>query len=87
MLQSSKEMKRLNYNKILEQKISILSVPFQIYSISFPGQAGEEITTSYLKPNQATFIRRHLLFEKWRFWCLCNRCADPSELGSNLGGE
>jgi hypothetical protein len=50
-------------------------------------QAGEEITTSYLKPSQATFVRRHLLHEKWKFWCLCNRCQDPAELGSNIGGR
>ena len=50
-------------------------------------QAGEEVTTCYLKPEQATFARRQFLFSKWNFWCTCHRCADPSELGAFCGGR
>ena len=50
-------------------------------------QEGEEITTCYLKPDQATFARRQFLHEKWNFWCACQRCASPSELGSFCGGQ
>jgi len=48
-------------------------------------KAGEEVTTCYLKPEQATFARRQFLFSKWNFWCTCHRCADPSELGAFCG--
>jgi len=51
----------------------------------FDIKAGEEITTCYIKPNQATFARRQFLACKWKFWCLCHRCRDPTELGAFTG--
>lgn len=47
-------------------------------------KAGEQITNQYLKPEKPTFLRRPLLRDKWHFSCLCERCSDPTELGSNL---
>ena len=47
-------------------------------------RAGEQITNQYLKPEKPTFLRRPLLRDKWHFDCQCRRCADPTELGSNL---
>jgi len=52
----------------------------------FPIKKGEELTTSYLQPTQATLARRQFLFHTWNFWCSCNRCSDPSEGGANLAG-
>ncbi|XP_023325101.1 protein msta [Eurytemora carolleeae] len=52
----------------------------------FKIETGEEISTCYLKPEQATFARRQFLFNKWNFWCSCRRCSDPSELGAFSGG-
>ena len=46
--------------------------------------AGEEITTSYMRPRQDTQSRRQLLAHTWHFWCQCDLCRDPSEGGTNL---
>ena len=46
--------------------------------------AGEEITTSYMRPRQDTQSRRQLLAHTWHFWCECELCRDPSEGGTNL---
>ena len=35
--------------------------------------AGEEITTSYMRPTQDTQSRRQLLAHTWHFWCSCSR--------------
>ena len=35
--------------------------------------AGEEITTSYMRPTQDTQSRRQLLAHTWHFWCCCSR--------------
>jgi len=52
----------------------------------FAIQKGEELTTSYLQPTQATLARRPFLFNTWNFWCCCARCRDPTEGGANLAG-
>lgn len=46
---------------------------------------GEELTTSYIQPTQATATRRQLLNNTWGFWCACSRCRDPTECDSYLG--
>ena len=46
----------------------------------------EEILTSYLNSTFSTTTRRKKLKESWYFDCLCQRCQDPSENGSFLGG-
>ena len=46
--------------------------------------AGEEITTSYLRPTQDTQARRQLLAHTWHFWCHCARCQDNTEGGTFL---
>ena len=46
---------------------------------------GEEVTNCYTRTSLApTIRRRQLLRSKWFFDCVCKRCQDPSELGSNL---
>jgi len=52
----------------------------------FAIKKGEELTTSYLQPTQATVARRQFLFHTWNFWCSCSRCGDPTEGGANLAG-
>jgi len=47
---------------------------------------GEEITTQYVAADRPTRTRRMLLRKKWYFWCRCDRCKDPTEMGSLLGG-
>lgn len=49
-------------------------------------KAGEEITNQYVKPDTPTFLRRPLLRSRWHFDCFCQRCSDPTELGSFLSG-
>ena len=46
--------------------------------------AGEEITTSYLRPTKDTQTRRQLLAHSWHFWCTCPRCRDREEGGARL---
>jgi len=46
--------------------------------------AGEEITTSYMRPTQDTQARRQLLAHTWHFWCQCARCQDNTEGGTFL---
>ena len=53
----------------------------------FAIKKGEELTTSYIQPTQATIARRQFLFHTWHFWCSCLRCRDPTEGGANLAGE
>lgn len=55
-------------------------------SARFDIRQGEELTTSYIKPTQATLARRQFLYHTWNFWCNCSRCADPTEGGANLAG-
>jgi hypothetical protein len=45
--------------------------------------AGEEFTISYISTVQGLLKRRVKLSDKWFFECGCERCADPSELGSH----
>ncbi|XP_051172680.1 SET domain-containing protein SmydA-8-like [Leptopilina boulardi] len=46
---------------------------------------GEHLSTTYTHVFWSTRVRRdHLLATKY-FLCSCERCADPSELGSHLG--
>ena len=48
--------------------------------------SGQEISTQYVASMKATFARRPVLSAKWYFDCGCDRCLDPSELGSCLSG-
>jgi len=57
-----------------------------VVQAKFDIKAGEAITTSYLRPDQGTFARRQFLYNKWKFWCECHRCSDPSELGAFSAG-
>jgi len=45
---------------------------------------GEEITVQYYSSVLGTHKRRRRLKAEWYFWCLCPRCRDPSELGSQV---
>jgi SET domain len=45
--------------------------------------AGEEFTISYISTVQGLLKRRVKLRDKWFFECGCERCCDPSELGSH----
>ena len=47
-------------------------------------KAGEQITNQYMKPDKPTVLRRPFLQSKWFFDCNCQRCMDPTELGSHL---
>ena len=47
--------------------------------------AGQEVTNQYVSSLLPTVRRRPLLRSKWHFDCLCQRCKDPTELGSHLG--
>ena len=44
--------------------------------------AGTEFTISYISPLQGLIKRRMKLHDKWFFDCSCDRCSDPTELGS-----
>ena len=45
---------------------------------------GEEVTTSYTLTLQGTSYRRKHLKESKYFDCTCQRCQDPTELGSHF---
>lgn len=43
---------------------------------------GEEITTQYRGPNTGNILRRQDFPTNWLFSCQCERCTDPTELGT-----
>jgi len=45
---------------------------------------GTQVTTNYVHLHMGTYLRRERLKENWYFDCVCERCADPSELGTFL---
>lgn len=45
---------------------------------------GEQLYSSYTYSLWPTLVRREFLKESKYFDCKCERCADPSELGTNL---
>jgi len=47
-------------------------------------EAGDEFTISYISTLQGNIKRKRKLKEKWFFDCACDRCSDPSEMGSNV---
>lgn len=44
---------------------------------------GEEINNSYLKTTSCGIARRQMILDMWYFECRCERCRDPTELGSH----
>ena len=52
------------------------------FSVSI--KKGEEITFHYTGGLKGRFIRRKALRDGWYFWCRCDRCSSPSELGSEM---
>jgi len=47
---------------------------------------GEEITVQYYSSVLGTHKRRRRLKAEWYFWCMCERCKDPTELQTNVAG-
>ena len=45
---------------------------------------GTEVTNQYVATLKGTALRQTVLMNKWFFQCGCQRCADPTELGSYL---
>jgi len=45
---------------------------------------GEEITFHYTGGLKGRLIRRKALRDGWYFWCTCERCNSPEELGSDM---
>ena len=45
---------------------------------------GNKITASYTQPLWKTSNRREHLKMSKCFWCRCERCCDPTELGTGL---
>ena len=45
---------------------------------------GEELTVQYYSSYLGTHKRRRKLRSEWYFDCSCERCRDPSELGTNV---
>jgi len=43
---------------------------------------GEEISTQYRGPKQGNVLRRQQFMDYWKFSCSCQRCSDPTELGT-----
>ena len=46
-------------------------------------KAGDEITTQYRGPNTGNILRRPDFPTNWMFECGCQRCEDPTELGTH----
>jgi len=53
---------------------------------SVPIRAGSPVTRSLVDPLTATQCRRKELDKVFLLDCQCDRCKDPTELGTNLGG-
>ena len=53
---------------------------------SRPVQAGEELSICYTGLLLPTHIRQTVFSQTKHFTCGCERCRDPSELGTQLGG-
>ena len=49
-----------------------------------PVKCGEEIKTSYIYPDIGSVMRRSQIRSTWYFDCSCERCSDPTELGTYL---
>lgn len=47
--------------------------------------AGQVVTTSYTDPQWATMLRQDHLRVSKQFTCTCQRCADPTEMGTFMG--
>ena len=45
---------------------------------------GEEVSTLYLPPSMGTVLRRTKIKNNWKFDCVCDRCSDKTEFGTNL---
>ena len=48
--------------------------------------AGSQLTTAYVHLHLCTSLRRARLRDDWFFECTCERCRDPTELGTFLDG-
>ena len=51
---------------------------------TIPLKSGQEIKTSYIYPDLGSVVRRTQFPTTWYFDCACERCADPTELGTFL---
>lgn len=49
--------------------------------------AGQVVTTCYTDPQWATMLRQDHLRVSKQFTCTCQRCADPTELGTFMGSS
>eukprot|EP00092_Neocalanus_flemingeri_P001422 GFUD01001518.1.p1 GENE.GFUD01001518.1~~GFUD01001518.1.p1 ORF type:complete len:523 (+),score=123.72 GFUD01001518.1:307-1875(+) len=49
-----------------------------------PIKKGEEITFHYTGGLKGRLVRRKALKDGWYFWCNCDRCNSPGELGSEM---
>ena len=49
-----------------------------------PIKKGEEVTFHYTGGLKGRLIRRKALRDGWYFWCNCDRCTSPGELGSEM---
>lgn len=81
---------QLNHNCVPNSKHSVQTTSDgRSYRMSFYAcrtiEAGEQITTSYTRILWDTITRRIHLYRTKQFWCNCDRCADPTELGTYLG--
>lgn len=47
---------------------------------------GNEITTSYVHLHMSNSFRRQKLKDNWYFECKCQRCLDPTEMGTFMDG-
>ena len=48
--------------------------------------AGEQLTITYCSTLLGTYARQTKLMKSKGFQCVCQRCLDPSESGTNMGG-
>ncbi|KAJ3645799.1 hypothetical protein Zmor_023431 [Zophobas morio] len=55
-----------------------------LITAAVPIQEGDNLSISYTDPLSGTQSRRYFLHETKFFWCRCERCEDPTELGTNF---
>ena len=45
---------------------------------------GEELTIRYTDFIESKYNIRSQIVQEWKFWCLCQRCTDQTECGTNI---
>ncbi|KAJ8680669.1 hypothetical protein QAD02_016456 [Eretmocerus hayati] len=75
----------MNHSCVSNTSHSVVPGDYRVYlRTTVPVASGAELFGSYTHAMLPTLLRREHLQESKHFACACNRCADPTELGTHL---